>query len=360
MKEMKIPANLSGFIGNARAVEILKRAISQDRLPHAIIFAGPDGVGKCTLALLLAQELNCLSPVEGSACGRCSACVRIKAVLQSRYLRCKTLKEGFCGNCPNCQIRRRHHPDVRLIEPEKSVITIDQVRHMIDEVAFQPVEARYRFMILDPAGEMQAVAQNSLLKTLEEPVSRTVLILIATNPYLLLQTIRSRSRMLQFGEISQDRIEQHLTKAEGMPVEKARLAAAISGGSLAAALSIDTDEYGELRRRALAFVTLLLKKGRFVEVSNLAGQIVQDKESFGLWVESVSAILQDVYYSGLAAERVGQRDLLEELRALARSVPHTVVVRAIRALGKLKQDLQSNVNRQLALEALFVSLGNTR
>lgn len=354
---MKIPTSLNSFIGNAQTVEVLKRAILRDRLPHAMIFAGPEGVGKCTLALLLAQQLNCLSPASGSACGGCPACKRIMAVLESRYLSCETVEEGFCGSCPSCQVRTKRHPDIRLIEPEKSVISIHQVRDLINEVAFQPAEARYRVVVLDPAGEMQAAAQNSLLKTLEEPASRTIIVLIAANPYMLLQTIRSRSRMLQFSEIPQDRIEQYLTQTQGMAVEDARLAAAISGGSLAAALSINTGDYREMRRQALDFVRLLLKRGRFLEVSNIAVQVAKDKEFFRLWIESVSAILRDVYYSGVAEGRVGQRDLLDVLKELTDAVSHTALVRVISAVGKLKHNLQYNVNRQLALEAMFVALG---
>jgi len=358
---MTIPATLDSFIGNAHAVEILKRAMVQDRLPHAMIFAGPHGVGKCTLALLVAQQLNCLSPVSSMACGRCSACRRIMAILDSRYLPCKTLKQGFCGTCANCQVRTKRHPDVRLIEPdEKSIITIDQVRDLIDEMAFQPAEARYRVVIFDPAGEMQAAAQNSLLKTLEEPASRTVLMLITANPYSLLQTIRSRSRMLQFGEISHESIERYLTQNAGMAVEEARLAAAISGGSLGTALNIDTTEYQDVRSQALRFVSLLLKRGRFAEVSNIAVQVTKekDKELFLLWIETVSALLQDVYFCGVSPERVAQRDLIAQLRDLAKSSPREALVRAINAVGRLKRDLQHNVNRQLAVEAMFIALGS--
>ncbi len=351
---------MDSFIGNAHSVEILKRAIAQDRLPHAMIFAGPQGVGKATLALLVAQQLNCLSPVSNSACGHCSACRRILAILESRHLPCKTLKTGFCGTCANCQIRARRHPDVRLIEPdEKSIITIDQVRDLIDEIAFQPAEARYRVVIFDPAGEMQAAAQNSLLKTLEEPASRTILILITANPYSLLQTIRSRSRMLQFGAIPQEAIERFLATNARMAAEEARLAAAISGGSLGTALSVDTTEYREIRTQALQFVNLLLRRGRFVEVSNIAVQVTKekDKELFLLWIETVSALLRDIYFCDVAPDRVAQRDLRETLTQLARSISREVYVRAIHAVEKLKRDLQNNVNKQLAVESMFVALG---
>ena len=353
---MKFPADLNSFIGNARAVEILTRAIGQDRLPHAMIFAGPAGVGKCTLALLIARYLNCLRPGADDACGACSTCRRIMAVIESRHLQCQTLKEGICGTCPNCKIRSKGHPDVRLIEPEKTTISIDQIRDMIGEVSFQPLEARYRVVILDPAEQMRLEAHNSLLKTLEEPPSRTVIILVTTNPYMLLETIRSRSRILHFGEIPQGRIERHLIEKEGKTPEEARIAAALSGGSLAVALSFDTNRYRDIRKQALQFAKLLLNRGEFSEASIMAVQVSKDKDLFHLWIESLASLLQDVYYAGMATERIGQRDLLEEFEKLAQTVSRSHLVRTINAVGRLTRDLQFNVNRQLALEAMFVAL----
>ena len=355
---MKFPAGLKSFIGNPGAVEVLKRAIGKDRLPHAMIFAGPEGVGKCTLALLIAQYLNCLSPAGDDACGTCAACKKIRAVGESRYLECLTLKEGFCGACQNCKIRMGRHPDIRLIEPEKSTIAIGQVRELINEIAFQPAEARYRVVILDPAEQMRPEAHNSLLKTLEEPASRTVIILVTTNPYLLLETIRSRSRMLQFAEIPQDRIERHLIEKEGRKAEEARLAAALSGGSFAAALSFSAKDYRQIRDQALEFVAFLSKPGRFAEVSNIAARVSKNKEFFQLWIGSVEALLQDIYYSGLAEERVGQRDILDRIEEIGKDLPRSRIVAMIEAVRRLNRDLQFNVNRQIALEAMFVSLSH--
>jgi DNA polymerase III subunit delta' len=353
---MKLPITLNTFLGNARAVEILKRAIEQDRLPHAMIFAGPSGVGKCTLALLVAQYLNCLAPTGKGACGHCSACTKIMAIIESRHRQCEVLKEGFCGNCPSCRIRSRCHPDIRLVEPEKTTISIDQVRELIGEIAFQPLEARYRVVILDPAEQMKLEAHNSLLKTLEEPVSRTIIVLVTTNPYMLLETIRSRSRILQFGEIPQDQIEQYLVQHEGKTTEDALLAAALSEGSLAKALDFNTDEYKEIRKQAFHFVLLLLNRGRFTEASVVAAQVSKDKNLFRLWIDSVSALLQDVYYAGLAKERVSQRDLLVKIEELNQKAPHSMLVRAIEGIRRLKGELQHNVNRQIALEAMFLDL----
>jgi len=324
-------------------------------LPHAMIFGAPAGVGKCTLALLVAQQLNCLNPRNADACGECSACGRIIATMQSRNLECQVLRsEGFCGSCPSCRLRMKRHPDIRIIEPEKTTISIDQVRELINEIAFQPFEARYRVVIIDPAEQTRLEAQNSLLKTLEEPPSRTIIVLVTTNPYMLLETIRSRSRLLRFGEIPQIQIEQYLVDVEGRPAEEARISAVFSGGSLATALAFDSKEFRGVREQALRFVDLLLKRGRFVDASAMVAQATKEKQSFSIRIEAVMALLQDIYYVKVAVERVAQSDLLEQLEGLARIVSRSAVVSIIDAVRKLKSDLQYNVNRQLAVEAMFL------
>jgi len=349
--------SLDTFVGNGRTVQILRRAIERDRLPHAMIFSGPAGVGKCTLALLVAQRLNCLSPSGGAACGDCAPCRRILAVIESRRLQCRSSKEGFCGNCPACRSRMKRHPDIRLVEPEKTTIGIDQVRDLIREIAFQPLEARTRVVILDPADEMRPEAHNSLLKTLEEPPSRTVIILVTANPYLLLETIRSRCRMLHFGEIGREGIERHLVANEGRTAEEARLAAALCGGSLGAALDFDAKAYVEVRAQAFDFVRLILSRGSFAEASALVAPAAKDRRFFELWMGSVSALLENIYYAALAPERVGQCDFADQIEKLGRTVSRTSLVQAIEAVEKLRNAaLKYNLQRQIALEAMFLEL----
>jgi DNA polymerase-3 subunit delta' len=355
---MEQTVTLDNFAGNPRIVEILKRAVEQDRVPHAMIFAGPAGIGKCTLALLLAELLNCLSPVDRSACGACASCKKIRAAMKSRHLACQTnVGDGFCGTCANCRLRMQNHPDVRMIEPEKTAIRIEQIQDLINEVAFQPFEARYRVAVIDPADQMNIHAQNSLLKTLEEPASRTILILVTTNPYLLLDTVRSRARLLQFTGIPRETIEQYLRSHSEMTVEDARLSAALSGGSLAAAMAFDTIGYREIRARAFDFVKLLLEGKDFTSASALAAQAAKEKKSFVTWVDAVMALLEDAYYAVTAPGRIGQGDLREKLTEISRHTPRHTLVSAIEAVEKLKRELQYNINRQLALEAMFLSVG---
>jgi DNA polymerase-3 subunit delta' len=325
---MESSLDFNSFVGNRRVVEILRRALDQDRLPHALIFAGPSGVGKQTLALLLARRLNCHHPSNGEACNACTSC-----------------RKTIAGT----------HPDVRIIEPDGAYIKIDQVRALIEEIAFQPFEARYRVAILDGADQMRQEAANCLLKTLEEPPSQSILILLTAKPYLLLGTVRSRSRMLQFGPVAEDLIEEFLVSRQGRPPEDARLAAVLSNGSLGAALDFDVAHNREVRQQALRFVSLLLQKGSFAQASALVASAVKEKESLAEWVEMTATLLQDVYYAKTAPGRMGQRDIAAELKGLAQSASRASVVSAIDAVKNLKAGLQQNVNRQLALEAMFLT-----
>ncbi len=325
---MKPLLSLDTFIGNARVVEILRRAVELDRLPHALVFAGPAGVGKRSLAVLLAQLLNCASPDAGRSCGGCLSCRKVAGGL---------------------------HPDVRVIEPDGAFIKIEQVRQLISEIAFQPFEGRYRIIILDGAEQMRQEAANSLLKTLEEPPSRTIIILVTTNPYLLLTTIRSRSRLLQFGAIPEDRIERYLVEHEHWDRADAHIAAGLCQGSLGAALLFDAAAYTAVRAQALRFVSLLLAHGSFAEVSQLAAGVTKDKENFPAWLDAVSALLRELYYAKTAPERMGQQDIQSELVSLAERTPAGAVVSAIRAVSSLRIAISGNVNRQMAVEALFLS-----
>jgi DNA polymerase-3 subunit delta' len=358
--QLKVPADLAGFLGNRHVVQILGRAIAQGRLPHALIFAGPAGVGKCTLAILLAQRLNCLSPEPRGACGLCAVCRKTLAVLQARYLTCLSPKgEIPCGGCMNCRVIADQHPDVRLIRipPDKTTISIEQVREMISEISYQPFEARLRVVILDPAEQMDPKAHNSLLKTLEEPASRTAIILVTTKPHVLLQTIRSRSRTLHFGGIPEEQIAEYLVTREGRPREEAVLAAAFSHGSLSTAIAFDTETYREIRRTALSFVASLLERGSFKDASGIAAALLKDKkdkDTFGVWLDAVDSLLQDVYFLGVAPQKLRHRDLREELSGLAAASGRRQVVSAIERLKKLRLALQRNVNRQIALEAVFL------
>jgi DNA polymerase-3 subunit delta' len=325
---MTAPARFRDFTGNAGLVRIVERALEQDRLPHALVFAGPPGVGKHSLAKLVARRLDCAAPQGAEPCGQCRSCRKIDA-----------------GT----------NPDVREIVPDGAFIKIEQVRALIAEIAFEPFESRYRVAILDPAEAMRNEAANSLLKTLEEPPSRTYLFLVTASPYALLPTIRSRCRVLHFGPVAEEAIARHVREQGGKSPEEARLAAASSGGSIAAALAFDPARHVEAHRDAVRFLELLEAEDRFGDVSRLAAGLGKDKEVFVAWMASVTNVLQDVYYAQVAPRRLSDGGSAE-VRHLASTLPRARVVAALEAMHDLQTALEQNANRQIALEELYLDL----
>ena len=172
----------SSLIGNERIKHSLGRAIAEDRIAQGLIMAGPDGVGKLQFALALAQAVNCEKPVDGDACGSCLACLKIE---------------------------RNEHPDVKTIlreirdpnfkkESKSQFIRIEQMRQMSSEAQFRPYIGRRRVFLIDEAEWLREDAASSILKTLEEPPETSLLVLITSKPYALLETIRSRCLLLSF------------------------------------------------------------------------------------------------------------------------------------------------------------------
>jgi DNA polymerase III subunit delta' len=181
---------LRDITGHQRLVELLGRSIGGGTLPPSLLFAGPAGPTKRQTALAVAQTLNCLDlrqVTEGSgqpiadACGVCASCVRIQ---------------------------RGVHPDVVIVEPgDTGAIKIDQIREVVERAAYRPFEGRRRVVVIDQADALMAPAQNALLKTLEEPPSLSVFILVTTRPDMLLPTVRSRCIRLLFTEPGADEID---------------------------------------------------------------------------------------------------------------------------------------------------------
>jgi DNA polymerase III gamma/tau subunit len=177
---------------------------------------------------------------------------------------------------------------------------------------------------------------------------------VTTSPHLLLQTIRSRARILQFGAIPQEQIEEYLVRKAGRSREDAQLQALLCEGSLSTALALDSSEYRSIRAQALQFTRLLLAGDSFAEISALAASLAKQKDSFRVWIDAVLLILQDAYYAKIAPERMGQKDLQEDLKSLTRPAARMEVLDALKGMKRLRKSLRINVNRQLALEALFL------
>src|SRR5213595_601918 len=199
----------SDFHGNAETIHRLRDMLARDRFPHAVVLAGGQGAGKYTLALMLAQALNCLAPTTTDglpdSCGKCANCTRIAqaADLDTRFAEAVEARENLREtDKKETRLFIQTHPDVLIIPPDppQLMIKVDQVRRVIETIYFRPGEAKERVYIFTDSAFMKEAA-NSLLKVLEEPPEFATIFLLAENPGELLATIRSRSMTFCLGAL---------------------------------------------------------------------------------------------------------------------------------------------------------------
>ncbi len=210
----------SKIIGQARAVNYVKMVVRRDKLSHAYLFAGIPGIGKKSTAYALAQAVNCHNPAAGEGCGECRSCRQMSA-----------------GN----------HPDLLVIKPDGQAIKIDQIRHLIRDLGFKKMSARFRVSIVCQAETMTEEAANAFLKILEEPPEANILILDVVEARDLLPTIVSRCQKVSFLPLPSTLIADWLVQERGLAGDQALVVAKIADGSLGRA--IEMAEGGFLERR---------------------------------------------------------------------------------------------------------------
>jgi len=310
-------------LGHDRVRGLLARALRDGRLPPALLLCGPEGVGKRTLALAVARALLCETGADG--CGHCAPCGRVERGL---------------------------HPDVMVIQPETAAIKIEQVRTLVREIASGPFEGRARAFVVDDAHAMTEQAQNSLLKSLEEPAPTSHVLLVTGAPQALLPTIRSRCQVLRFGPLPSAVLERYLQDRHGLTADEARLRASLSGGSLGAALAFESDGYRAVRDVMIDFFGRLPSPGA-LERMELAEKL-KDAEDPLLVLTALRSVLRDVgaLRAGAAPAAILNRDAAEPLAALARG---PLGLRAV-GLGDVTEDartaMRQNANPLLSMDVL--------
>src|ERR1700683_1311196 len=245
--------SFSDFHGNTETVHRLRDMLGRERFPHAVILSGARGSGKYTLALMLAQALNCLQPTETDGlpdfCGHCANCTRIgdSANLEERVEEAIAAREDLRETDKReTRILVQTHPDVLIVPPDppQLLIKLGQVRQVIHVAYYRPpVEARRSFTIFTSSAFMKEAA-NSLPKVLQEPPAHTSLILLTENPQELLPTIRSRAVVHRLGAIPASDLESLLAqrRPELKPADRA-LAARLAEGAGGRALTIELRVY---------------------------------------------------------------------------------------------------------------------
>lgn len=360
----------SDFLGNERIVTALRGALRTERVPHALLFTGPRGVGKFTLARMFAQAANC-ERLKDDFCGECATCRRIALLAEPHPLLEQGLAErgesADAATVERIPLILQSHPDVWALVPDpvrlkspvaRPMLRIGQLRAVQRAAYFQPL-GRRRVFILDGADTMRWDVANVFLKILEEPPGSATLVLTAPSPYALLPTIVSRCLQFHFAPLPQADVEKILQeKSDHKPAER-KLAAQLAEGSPGLALEMNVEQAADQRRAALRILERAARGDGFSQLFAETAALAKDRESsFEEQIAVFYGLLSDLLElaSGIARPSLRNAPLARELQALAKSVTSAWVMQAIAGLDELSAGARRNLNRQLGLDALASSL----
>lgn len=339
--------NYEHILGHERPIAQLERARRNDRVAHAYLFHGPDGVGKQRVALAFAAALNC--DADPAPCGECESCSKIE---------------------------RFGHPDVRLVASEDHLVkagllewergnpSVQIKNEQLDELAdlfrHRPYLGRTKVIIVVDADRMNTHAQNRFLKTLEEPNPDSVILLVSAHPDALLPTIRSRCQALAFGPLPRDAVAGHLVEHLDQAPERARVLAAMAHGSLGRAIQLAEGGMIEARDEAVSSLAKSLD-GDLADLLDAAEPIGAGRdarEKLSTRLDLLEQWLRDVLLTRLGLDQglLINQDLAGPLCQQADRMDGPELLALMERLRAVRGRLRANANPRMAYEALLLDM----
>ena len=333
MSEGKI-TGFEEILGNEMVKDHFKRAIENHKISHAYILTGEAGMGRKSIANAFAMTLLC-EKGGSEPCMTCHSC-----------------KQVMSGN----------HPDLIYVKHEKpGSIGVDDVREQInDTIMIRPYSSYYKIYIVDEAEKMTVQAQNALLKTIEEPPSYAVIILITTNQEAFLPTILSRCVQMKLKPLKDFTIKSYLTQNLHIPEKDADICAAFARGNLGKAIHLaSSDEFKELFQK----VMVLVKNVGTMDISMLLDCIREIKEQ-NLDIGEVLDLMQFWYRDVLMFKVTKDMNLLifkdeyKMINETGEKVDYAGLEAILAAIDTARTRLNANVNMELAMELLLLTMKN--
>ncbi|MEI6126008.1 MAG: DNA polymerase III subunit delta' [Pseudomonadota bacterium] len=317
---------LDAISGHRLPIEILRGMLHRQQIPHAFIFSGIEGIGKRTAAAAFIKALNC-----------------------------REREADFCDVCLSCRkIEKQVHPDCHVIEPEKNIIKIEQIRSLQADIAFKPLEGKKKAVILDQAEKLNSQAANCLLKTLEEPPEDTVIILISRGTAGMLPTVLSRCQHIRFSPLGDEDILQLLCR-QGLAALKAQQLLPHAHGSIKRALFLAETDFLDRRNEIAELLSPGLSKNAEAMLA-LAKRLRDDDTGIVLVLEFIQSWYRDllVLKEGLSGSDLYNADMAEALNEAAAGMTRDALIRKIKKIQWLRNNAVLNIDTQLALESAFL------
>lgn len=326
----------NNIVGHKQVIAQLCLMQQEDRIPHAMLFCGTDGVGKSLVAEALAAAILCHAPVHNQACGHCKACQALSA-----------------GT----------HPDFFQIQPESETkaapaIRIEVVRKLQEEIARIPLLSERRVVIMQEADKMNEAAANCLLKTIEEPSGQIVFILLTSRPSALLDTIISRCMRVEFGILQPEELVAILHQ-QGIEEPLAGKLASIADGSVSKALAMQDEELLNLQAQAFDLASAVGTLG-VEQLLQLAKEMSNhSRERLIQWLGFLAMIYRDLLmlYSGSGLPLYNQSGI-DRLSSLLNKYHQQELLQLLQLVQDYQKRLGSNVNTQLCLEGFLIRINN--
>ncbi len=322
------------IVGQERAIKILTKSLKENKVSSSYLFVGNEGTGKKLTAIEFTKAVNCPNLSKNSE---------------------------SCEDCQSCnEISKQYSPDLKIIEPIKGSIKIDQIREIRKEIGLKPFKNKKKIYIIDKAEKMTLEASNCLLKTIEEPPYYAIIILICSKIDPILPTIVSRCQIVNFGLVSSYKIKEFLLdKNNNLEKEKAEIISKLAQGSIGSASKLLSDKEYFIRREEVLDYLSAISPGRygddiFAKVEKMISEIDR--------IEEILEMIKLWYRDVLIIKNTGDQkyiancDKLEILVEKSRIYSQEILIDILDYLEQIEEYLIKNVNKRLILERLYIKM----